>query len=78
MGAIIKKLRSCEMTEGLAFAGNRTLMYALGIDREEMERNSEAPGRCGRPAENCPAGRSPGKSTMKWKKASAEAWDPVQ
>ena len=34
----IEKIRSNEMTDGLAFAGNRTLLYALGIGKEEMEK----------------------------------------
>ncbi len=38
MGVQVKKLRSHEMTEGLVNAGNRTLMYALGIDKEDMNK----------------------------------------
>ena len=38
MGVQAKKLRSGEMTEELVNAGNRTLMYALGIDKEDMNK----------------------------------------
>ena len=34
----IRKLRNGEMTDGIINAGNRTLLYALGIDREELEK----------------------------------------
>ena len=34
----VKKLRNGEMTEGLANAGNRVLLYALGIGSEEMHK----------------------------------------
>jgi len=34
----IGKLRNGEMTDGIVNAGNRTLLYALGIDKEEMEK----------------------------------------
>ena len=38
MSEKIKKLRNGEMTDGIINAGNRTLLYALGIDKEEMEK----------------------------------------
>lgn len=38
MAVKVDKLRSNEMTDGLSFAGNRTLMYALGIDTEDMQK----------------------------------------
>lgn len=38
MKSEIGKIRNHEMTEGIVNAGNRTLLYALGIDREEMEK----------------------------------------
>ena len=34
----IKKLYSGEMTDGIINAGNRVLLYATGIGREEMQR----------------------------------------
>ena len=34
----IQKLRNGEMTDGIINAGNRTLLYALGIGKEEMEK----------------------------------------
>ena len=34
----IDKIRSGEMTDGLVRAGNRTLLYSLGIDTEEMKK----------------------------------------
>ncbi len=34
----IDKIRSGEMTDGLVRAGNRTLLYSLGIDTEEMNK----------------------------------------
>ena len=34
----IKKLRNGEMTDGIINAGNRTLLYALGIGKEEMNK----------------------------------------
>lgn len=34
----IKKLRSQEMTDGIINAGNRILLYATGIGKEEMEK----------------------------------------
>ncbi len=38
MEAKIKKLRNGEMTDGIINAGNRTLLYATGIGKEEMEK----------------------------------------
>lgn len=38
MGEGISKIRSQEMTDGIINAGNRTLLYALGIDKEEMNK----------------------------------------
>lgn len=38
MSEHISKLRSGEMTDGILNAGNRTLLYALGIGKEEMNR----------------------------------------
>lgn len=35
---MIEKIRSGEMLEGDAFAGNRALLYALGIDSDEMKK----------------------------------------
>ena len=34
----IKKLYSGEMTDGIINAGNRVLLYATGIGREEMQK----------------------------------------
>ena len=38
MSEKIKKLRNQEMTEGIVGAGNRTLLYALGVGKEEVEK----------------------------------------
>ena len=38
MSETIPKLRNQEMTAGIINAGNRTLLYALGIGKEEMEK----------------------------------------
>lgn len=38
MGEKIEKFRNGEMTDGIINAGNRVLLYALGIDTEEMHK----------------------------------------
>ena len=38
MSEKIKKLRNQEMTECIVGAGNRTLLYALGVGKEEVEK----------------------------------------
>lgn len=37
MSEKIEKIRNGEMTEGIINAGNRVLLYALGIDTEEIQ-----------------------------------------
>lgn len=38
MSEKIEKIRNGEMTEGIINAGNRVLLYALGIDTEEIHK----------------------------------------